>query len=208
MVTVTIGGKKLAGFDQPIEMLKDCHRRIEHFLDVLKRIVHQYGDGALPKEGRRALEASLNYFADAAERHTADEEQSLFPRLRRSYDPGALLAMSELDRLEQQHRSAEACHARVEEIASQWLEIGRISHSDHITIRALLAELTTLYSAHIRLEDELIFVLASRLLKENELREIGREMRQRRLVTESRVLGRKLTCETFMGGLPVKTSYW
>ena len=76
---VQIGQKPLADFSQPLEMMKDCHRRIEHFLDLLQTVVERFGDGELPEEGRRALEASLNYFAHAAPRHTADEEESLFP---------------------------------------------------------------------------------------------------------------------------------
>ena len=180
MVTVTIGKRKLAGVEQPIELLKDCHRRIEHFLGVLEKVVEQYGEGILPDEGRRALQVSLDYFADAAPWHAADEEQSLFPRLRVSNDAAARRAMAEIDRLERDHRSADACHARVAVIGRQWLAEGCLALSDRTTLRALLAELRTVYTSHIRLEEEQIFVLASRLLSASDIREVGKEMRRRR----------------------------
>lgn len=190
MVTVTIGSKPLAGFDQPIEMLKDCHRRIEHFLAVLKQVVERFGGDNLPDEGRRALEASLNYFANAAPRHTADEEHSLFPRLRRSGDPTACQAIEELDRLESDHRRADAYHARVEQIARRWLGDGRIDELDRAALADLLDELIAIYSAHIRLEEERIFALASGILKRAELNELGNEMRQRRIENANKIESR------------------
>lgn len=180
MVGVTIGGKHLAGFDQPIELLKDCHRRIEHFLGVLQRVVELFGEGNLSEEGRRALKTSLEYFAVAAPRHTADEEQSLFPRMRRSGDAEARAVMAELDRLESDHRRAEACHAQVDDLGREWLETGRMDGHKLTTMRALLAELIALYAPHIRLEDERVFEVAARLLKAGDLSEVGAEMQRRR----------------------------
>lgn len=180
MVGVTIGGKPLAGFDQPIELLKDCHRRIEHFLGVLQKVVELFGDGELSEEGRRALATSLEYFAVAAPRHTADEEQSLFPRMRRSGDAEARAVMAELDRLESDHRRAEACHGQVDDLGREWLEAGHIDELKCATMRALLAELVALYASHIRLEDERVFEAAARLLKPGELGEVGVEMQRRR----------------------------
>ena len=181
MVGVMIGSKPLAGFDRPIDLLKDCHRRIEHFLDVLRIVVKRFGDGDLPEEGQRALDASLDYFAHAAPRHTADEEQSLFPRLRRSEDAEASAVMAELERLEFDHRRTEACHAEVEELGRRWLQTGRIDAPSRTRLHALLEELAAIYSAHIRLEEKGVFVISERMLAPSELSALGSEMRQRRI---------------------------
>ena len=180
IVGVTIGGKPLAGFDQPIELLKDCHRRIEHFLDVLQKVVDLFGEGHLPKDGRRALQTSLDYFEHAAPRHTADEEQSLFPRMRRSSDVQVQAAMAELDRLESDHRHAEVCHAQVDELGRAWLKADRIDESSRARMQALLQELVAMYGAHIRLEEEGVFAAAAKMLGASDLGEVGVEMRRRR----------------------------
>jgi hemerythrin-like domain-containing protein len=180
MVGVEIGGQRPAGFDQPLELLKDCHRRIEHFLDVLQQVVERFGDGPLPDEGRRALEASLDYFARMAPRHTADEEQSLFPRLRASGAAEARAVMAELDRLEAEHRRADACHAKVDELGRAWLQAERIDVPDRTALRALIDEMIALYAVHIRLEDERVFEVAAQTLKASDLSEVGLEMRRRR----------------------------
>src|SRR3954449_12487157 len=79
---VVIGAKPESNFTDPIGLLTDCHRRIERFLSVLVQVTAQANGGALTQEQRRGLDTALRYFRDAAPKHTADEESTLFPRLR------------------------------------------------------------------------------------------------------------------------------
>jgi hemerythrin-like domain-containing protein len=175
-----IGAKPLAGFNEPLRMLVDCHRRIEHFLDVLRKVEQQFGDGELPDEGRRALQASLNYFAESAPRHTADEEASLFPRMRLSDSAEARGVVAEMERLESDHRTCEAGHATVDQIVRQWLAAGRLDPSQRAALKETLGQLAAIYAAHIDLEERRVFEVASRTLPADELRQIGAEMQQRR----------------------------
>jgi hemerythrin-like domain-containing protein len=180
MIPIQLGGKPLADFAQPIEMLKNCHRRIEHFFEVLERAVEQFGDSPLSEEQQRAVEGALDYFRHAAPNHTADEENSLFPRMRRSRHPAVRAALAELNRLEADHRRAEVLHARIEDAGRRWLESGRLAPTDRDLLRGWLDELATAYAAHIRLEDERVFALALQALDADELREVGQEMQRRR----------------------------
>ena len=83
-----IGQRPDHGFDEPLGLLSDCHRRIEHFLAVLLTIADQANGQELSADQRRQLEGALTYFSTAAPRHTADEEDSLFPRLEASTPRG------------------------------------------------------------------------------------------------------------------------
>lgn len=177
---VKLGAKPLADFSQPLAMMKDCHRRIEHFLEVLQRLSERFGEERLTEEARGALARALDYFSHAAPRHTADEEESLFPRMTRSSDSAVRAVLDELNRLEAQHRRAEDCHQRVDHLGRRWLEAGRLDEASLQELRALLGNLTELYATHIRLEEERIFVLAERLLDANELAVVGSEMERRR----------------------------
>ncbi len=179
-MAVPMGSKGQPDFTQPIELMMDCHRRIEHFLGVLRQVSERYARTELDAEGRAALETALNYFRQAAPRHTADEEVSLFPRMRERDDPDVQRALAELDRLEADHRKAEGAHERLDELGRGWLEAGRLGADEHAELVSLLAELTDAYTEHIRLEDERVFVLASRVLSESALERVGQEMRQRR----------------------------
>ncbi|MGH8639190.1 MAG: hemerythrin domain-containing protein, partial [Burkholderiales bacterium] len=84
---IKIGQRVDHSFDEPLGLLSDCHRRIEHFLRVLATVAADAAGGPLTAEYRSALDGALRYFAVAAPKHTADEEVSLFPRLRNLDDP-------------------------------------------------------------------------------------------------------------------------
>src|SRR5579871_576381 len=106
-------GAKAHSFSDPTELLSDCHRRIEMFLGSLRRVADLI-DRPLTEEARSALESALRYFREAAPKHTADEEESLFPRLRRTHSHEIQAALATLDTLEDDHRKAEALHAEVD----------------------------------------------------------------------------------------------
>ena len=183
---VPMGSKGQADFDQPIELMMDCHRRIENFLGVLRRVVDEYRDRELDQQARDALTTSLNYFRQAAPRHTEDEEKSLFPRMRQVDDPKVHEVMTALDRLESDHRKMEAAHARVDEIGRHWLADGKLDSATHAEAETLLGEMAAGYAQHIRLEDEEVFVLASKVLKADALAGVGEEMKQRRIADPGR----------------------
>ena len=72
----------------PLGLLADCHRRIERFLGVLLRVAAaEARGGPLNAERRQTMETALRYFDRAAPMHTADEEEDLFPELRRMASP-------------------------------------------------------------------------------------------------------------------------
>ncbi|MGE0494368.1 MAG: hemerythrin domain-containing protein [Vulcanimicrobiota bacterium] len=176
MMYVQIGASPEHDFEQPLGLLSDCHRRIEHFLGVLLKVAREAPPGeTLAEPFRRALEVALTYFREAAPRHTQDEEESLFPRLRRAGGQHPAL-----DTLESDHQEAEAMHYLVDGLASLWLDAGRLQLVQRALLAATLSRLERLYADHIRLEDEGLFPLAAELLDPGQLAEIGREMAQRR----------------------------
>jgi hemerythrin-like domain-containing protein len=179
---IQIGQRPDHGFDEPLGLLSDCHRRIEHFLDVLIAVAHEAAGGPLTPEYRRALEASVGYFAVAAPKHTADEEVSLFPRLRESADPEAVGAVASLDALEHDHGEAESHHSAVDELVRRWLADDRLSLPDLEHVRTHLAVLQALYQRHIAIEDREVFPVAARVLDRARIEQIGGEMAARRHV--------------------------
>lgn len=177
---VQLGTKGQADFTQPIELLMDCHRRIENFLAVLQRVVEQYADRELDDEGRRALTTALDYFRHAAPKHTADEEESLLPRLRAQRCDGLAQVLADAERIERDHIRAAAMHDRVDEIGRLWLEHGELSAQSAARLRTDLHRLGLLYEGHIAFEDERLFPAAAESLGKDELAAMGREMAGRR----------------------------
>src|ERR1700690_3148867 len=110
VMPIQIGQKRESDFDSPLGLLSDCHRRIESFLGVLNRVAAEYQGRQLSADGRTALEKALKYFRESAPKHTSDEEDSLFPRLRASAHPLAKSSLDALDALEADHVAAAADH--------------------------------------------------------------------------------------------------
>jgi hemerythrin-like domain-containing protein len=179
---IQIGQRVDHGFDEPLGLLSDCHRRIEHFLRVLVAVATEAAGGSLTPEHRSALEGALRYFGVAAPKHTADEEISLFPRLRDSANPALRAVLATLERLEHDHDEAEAHHAAVEDLVGQWLRDNELGSADLEELRNHLARLETLYQRHIAVEDQEVFPAAARVLNPSQILEIGSEMAARRRV--------------------------
>jgi hemerythrin-like domain-containing protein len=177
---VTIGAPPQAGFDQPLKLLQDCHRRIENFLDLLQRVVASATDAELDLEHRSALERALEYFRDAAPKHTQDEDLSLFPRLRHAGGAEARAALRCVESLESDHIRAAGLHTQVDLRGQQWLQAGRLPASARQELRLWLEELRVLYHDHIQVEESRIFPLAGKILTANALISLGQEMRARR----------------------------
>jgi len=172
-------GDRTHSFAEPTGLLSDCHRRIEMFLGTLVRVA-EFGEGLLDSEARAALEGALKYFREAAPKHTADEEESLFPRLRQMHNPEIEAAIDTLDPLEHEHRRADLLHAEVDRLGRLWLRGGTLSGSEAQTFRQHVAELASIYKEHIRIEDEVVFPVAGRLLSATDKAAIAGEMAARR----------------------------
>lgn len=178
-MAIQIGARPDSGFDDPLGMLKDCHRRIEHFLHILCTVAEQANGRALKEDEAAAVEAALHYFHVGGKRHTADEEQSLFPRLL------AVGGFAELDRLESDHVEAGRLHAEVEDLYRAWIAQSHqlsvaLEPGECVRLLAATARLRALYRDHIQIEDNAVFPKAAQILDRNAIGAIGREFRARR----------------------------
>jgi len=178
---VAIGAKPRSTFTDPIGLLTDCHRRIELFLAVLAHVSAQARGGSLSREEREAVETALRYFRKGAPKHIADEEETLFPRLRSIEHRRELRAVLEkAAALEEQHEEAKRGHAEIEQLGRKWLAAGSLALVDRTRFAELVAELGNLYRGHIAVEEQEVFPMAAAVLPRSELEAMGREIAARR----------------------------
>jgi hemerythrin-like domain-containing protein len=176
-MAVQIGAKPDSGFDDPIGMLKDCHRRIEHFLDILCVVAERAQNRNLTEEERSAVKAALQYFHVGGERHTLDEEESLFPRL---------LAVAPTEtkdvvaRLKRDHGDADDLHASVDWLYTAWISAGTLEAPEQAALLAQTTSLKHLYADHILIEENEVFPRAALASDNQSLADMGREFSSRR----------------------------
>ena len=126
-------GATAHNFSDRTGLLSDCHRRIEMFLRSLQAVAG--GGPRLDDERRRALDLALRYFGESAPKHTADEEESLFPRLWSVGDEELKTALEKVKALERDHREADALHRQVDELGNALAGGGRIIGSGFSAIQ-------------------------------------------------------------------------
>jgi hemerythrin-like domain-containing protein len=159
--------------DTPIDHLNACHRRIEERLQTLERVGPHLADRTA--EALTALQAVFWFFDSSGATHTADEEESFFPRIAPHLTPEEQQFLNDL---QLEHARAEAiydelkCH--VAAIASPPTE------TDVVRFNSLAAELCSLYRQHIQNEDARFPAIAARTLSANDLDAISKEMKVRR----------------------------
>src|SRR5665213_2223512 len=119
-----IGAKPESDFSEPLRMLSDCHKRIQYFLRDLVQLSEEATQ--LDPAQRVALERALRYFRESGPRHTADEEESLFPRLRAMKDERLNKVFVKIEELEADHVRANEAHSAVDAIGVRWLADGAI----------------------------------------------------------------------------------
>ena len=124
----------------------------------------------LSDDESRALNAALRYFREAAPKHNADEEESLFPRLCSLPDIEVQRALADIDRLKQEHRWATPLHMEVDRLGGKWLADGE-------------------------LEDSVLFPLARRILSPAHATEIAGEMAKRLIAGLDFPLKRIVVCQ-------------
>jgi hemerythrin-like domain-containing protein len=176
-MAIQIGAKRDSGFEDPIGMLTDCHRRIEHFVDILCMVVERAQHRALNDEEARAIEVALEYFRVGGARHNADEEESLFPRLGGRTGEESIV---ELDGLKQDHQTAGSLHTAVENLYRKWLTDQTLDVADWQALSVATKKLKALYAVHIQVEEQVVFPRASKTLDDETIQLIGQEFRNRR----------------------------
>jgi hemerythrin-like domain-containing protein len=179
-VPIIIGKEPGSDFRDPLGLLRDCHRRIENFLNVLHTVTQQGSGMHLLEEQRQALEVSLRYFQESAPKHAADEEESLFPRMLTRSGSNFATISDVLNKLNAEHSMLRLKHDDVEEIGRSWLALDFLGAEELSRLTTILQDLKETYTRHIAIEEKEVFLLAARILDSADLQSIAKEMAERR----------------------------
>jgi hemerythrin-like domain-containing protein len=165
------------GFDDPLEMLLACHRRIEKQLETLKRLRAHVDAGAIDAEASGAAQSVLRYFSTSATNHHDDEEKDLFPLLeRRITDPGERTRFDAMrSELERDHREIESHWARLKKPLEGIAE-GLTRPLAAADVHAFIAA----YARHILAEESALQEFFDRWLDDEDRKVLGRSMSARR----------------------------
>ena len=174
-----------ADFSKPLDFLFHCHQKIAANLEALRRAtadLHtaQKEDLATVSE---TINGVLTHLRSSGKKHTLDEEESLFPRIRQHKDGGTEEILEVIGQLEAQHRRAASIEDTLTEMAVGLAIADDVDPNNIALFNDLSESLYDLYRPHIQIENEFIFPAAAQILSADELSAAGLEMFQRRQLT-------------------------
>lgn len=174
-MTNSLLGNAAPTFDDPLEMLRACHGRIEAQCVTLGRLVVYLSTHRYDEQAVQAAHAILRYFDTAGQHHHQDEEQDLFPQLLSTQNSSATLLVT---RLLLEHQGLETAWRNLR------LLLVSITEGDARTLdRRIVEHFIEVYARHIETENGSLLPLAATLLNTDQLRLIGRNMAARRRVS-------------------------
>ena len=160
-----------------VDMLLACHNRIRSFTAIAHRLATV--QGAAPAEIANAAAAVHRYYTVALPLHEADENETVYPRLRDAIaasgaPPDAVEAMVEQ-------------HGPIDELIAQLVPLWEQAQRAPQQLPDLAPQMATrcarlqeLWQEHLALEEETVFPAIRRLLDPATLRQMRDEMRARR----------------------------
>ncbi|MGD0529654.1 MAG: hemerythrin domain-containing protein [Polyangiaceae bacterium] len=144
----------------PLDRLARSHERLREQLAALSEL------GRAAEIDLEGLADIAAWFSGPSARHEADEEESLFPRLRGAAIDDELRVL--LERLAEQHH----VHARLEAELASARTVAEVA--------SVAAKMDEAYRAHMDLEEQRLFPTARAILTESDFEAISTEMEARR----------------------------
>ena len=159
----------------PIDLLLSCHTRIRHFTAIAVKLTQP---GAPAGEVRSAAGAVYRYYSQALPLHEADENESVYPRLK-----AALAGAGDEDPLAAANQAMVDQHRTIDRTVASLLPKWQAAAADASAVSATAAEAGELEDAwrdHLALEERLIFPALRDRLSVEDRRGIRLEMQARR----------------------------
>ncbi len=169
-------------FTRPLDVLFHCHQKIAANLEALRRATDELRAGNYAEFTPIfvTVDSVLSHFLSAGVKHTLDEEESLFPRLRNHRDAAVSEVFEVIEQLESQHQRAASIEDSLSRLLLKMAGGERPGPKTTNLFCELSESLYDLYRPHIQIENEFVFPAAREILSTEELLATGKEMLQRR----------------------------
>jgi hemerythrin-like domain-containing protein len=166
-------------FDEPLEMLEACHGRIDAQLATLERLAAHLAQHGCDAEARDAARFVMRYFDTSGVQHHRDEDEDLFPLLRRKAGEGGRAEVSAvINELEGEHATMDLQWSRLRE------RLDAIARGADASLAAEDVErFAWLNRRHIEKEAALVLPFAREALALDERAALGSRMAARRKTT-------------------------
>lgn len=183
MLTQISSPQQSSAPSSPVELLQECHHRIRHFVQLSRTLAE--AQDAPREQVAEAADHIFRYFSQSLPLHEADENETLFPRIRNLAPLGSPLREAAKAMVEQHHA--------IEELVFELAAVcGALRHQPErlpglaSQLQHTSEALDQVFSAHLKMEERVIFPAIAQLPAE-ELQTMSSEMQRRRHPSEGNI---------------------
>lgn len=174
MITLT-SAAPAPSFDHPLEMLHACHGKILQQCGTLQKLASHLTSNGCDQQARQAAQDILRYFDTAGQFHHQDEEEDVFPALRRAAGSNQPQLHDLLGRLLSEHIVMLGAWNALRPLLLQVADGADIRLPEAVTAKFIGS-----YTGHIAVEESELLPLAARMLSPQQTATIGKRMAERR----------------------------
>lgn len=171
---------KMALAHGPLDLLEREHAGIQSHLRTLTECAASAFGLCLTGPARDRMIRALDFFREAIPRGVADEERSLFPRLRAVRGEAGLQFQEPIEMLEADNDDAQRFFGELDRIGAEWIATGWIAPERLARFDECVSMLAAIYRDHVALEQRVLLPLAEQFLPAADQLRIEREMLARR----------------------------
>ncbi|MDR3762607.1 MAG: hemerythrin domain-containing protein [Acidobacteriota bacterium] len=168
--------------ESPLDLLLGCHARIRYFVQLGRTLAN--AEGECGDEVSNAAAAIYRYFTVALPLHEADENLTLFPRLRAALPSGNLVRQA-AETMVEQHRVIDELVGELQPLCSTLdRNPGRLPTLAQ-NLHHVMQAMEQIFAAHLHLEETVLFPALPQMFAAEEMAAMLAEMQERRRTPEN-----------------------
>lgn len=169
-------------FEQPLELLLSCHKKIIHFSSALLKIIMALKNDGWNDESAVSVDQVRRYFNIASPAHHLDEEKHLFPAII-ALDPEfkkarSMEVLTLINTMIKEHVESDALWETLDKMLSE-------RSDDFATLEKLGRQFKTDMHEHAQIENEHIFPYAKKHISKHDFKEMGLAIAKRRGIKQT-----------------------
>lgn len=166
-----------ASFDQPLELLLSCHKKIQHYSSALYKIVTTVQQEGWLENYINSVDQVRHYFNVAVPEHHLDEEVHLFPTIialdPEFKKPDSLEIVTLINNMIKEHVESDALWEKLDSMLAE-------RSQDFSNLEQLARQFEADMHEHARIENEMIFPYAEKYISKSDFKKMGQEIARRR----------------------------
>ncbi len=165
------------GFDRPLELIRQTHRRLEHRCALMQRLVGHLQESGCDADAQATAGHIVRFFEDEMARHHEDEDQEFYQAVAEAAPAKSRPAIATLVAdLRSEHDQLQAVWRDV--LRPQLIAImeGRSKSLN----REAVDRCEMLYVSHVEREEQILLPIAEKHLSVARIERLGRGMAERR----------------------------